>query len=107
MILFKDHHMQTLVYCIATTMEKVHRDIIRRNLVLLSKELDVVLILPYLYQEKIFNDLDIENIVYKDIRGERFDYFIKTLRRCGPRAYNVFINAVAEVQNHLLDLMDI
>ena len=88
-------------------MEQVHRDVIRKNLVLLSRELDVVLILPYLYKERIFSDFHIEKIIYQDVQAQQFWYFITTLQRSGPKAYPVLIDAIAEVQKHLLELMDI
>ncbi len=96
-----------LIRCPASTMEQAHRDKIRKNLVLLSKELDVVLILPYLYKEHIFSDFHIEKIIYQEVQAQRFWYFITTLQRSGPKAFPVFIDAVAEVQTHLFELMDI
>ncbi len=88
-------------------MEQAHRDIIRKNVVLLSKELDVVPILPYLYQQRIFSDFQIEKIIYREVQDERFSFFITTLQRSGPKAYPVFIESIAKGQKHLFDLMDI
>ena len=88
-------------------MEQAHRDIIRKNVVLLSKELDVVLILPYLYQQRIFSEFHIEKIIYQEVQANRFWFFITNLQRCGPKAYPIFIEAIATGQKHLFDLMDI
>ena len=88
-------------------MEQSHRAILRKNVVLLSKELDIISILPYLYKERIFNDFHIEKIIHQEVQAKRFWYFITTFQRSGPRAYPVFIDALAEVQKHLFQLMDI
>ena len=76
-------------------MEKQHKEIILRNYVLLTENLDSSRILSNLIQHKILSVNDGESIAAVETSSGKASKLLSFLMRRGPNAFELFMNALA------------
>ena len=74
-------------------MQKEHIEKLRRNWVRLSEETPFTLVVLYLYQEKVFNKITVEDILHER-PSHRSWIFLDSLQRSGPRGFETFLQAL-------------
>lgn len=88
-------------------MDKKHRQLLRENRVTLVKDLEPKQLLSYLYQEEIFSEEDGEIVKAEATRTSQAERLLEMLPRRGPKAFDVFCDALGRIQGqtHLVFLL--
>ena len=76
-------------------MQSHHRETIRKNWVKLSQEAPVESLLAYFYQEGIFKQSTVQDILWEK-PSQRSWAFLDNLHRSGPRAFEIFVKALKD-----------
>lgn len=80
-------------------MMKCDREAIRRNFVLLTREIPCEEILAHLFQAEIFSTSHVEEILEQPPSCRNFTLLLNLQRR-GPKAFQIFVDALHKVKRH-------
>lgn len=88
-------------------MDKKHRDLLRKNRMLLVEDLEATQLSNFLYQEGGISENDMQTIKAKPTRQAQAEKLLDILPRRGPKVFYVFCRALeqTEGQGHLLDML--
>ena len=83
------------------TMEKRHREIIRKHYVTLKRDLEAKPLLPYLLEMGVIEDIHRDEILSRRIPAERNEALIDILKKRGSQAFPKFVEALEKNQAFL------
>lgn len=88
-------------------MDKKHRDLLRKNRLLLVEDLEATQLSNFLYQEGGISENDMQTIKAKPTRQAQAEKLLDILPRRGPKVFDVFCRALEQTdgQGHLLDML--
>lgn len=88
-------------------MDKKHRDLLRKNRLLLVEDLEATQLSNFLYQEGGISENDMQTIKAKPTRQAQAENLLDILPRRGPKVFDVFCRALEQTdgQGHLLDML--
>ena len=89
------------------SMEKKHRELLRRNRVTLVDDLEPKHLLSYLLQERALSLNDIDSIKAEQTRVRQAEKVLDFLPRRGPKAFGIFCRALQQTdgQGHLAEIL--
>ena len=88
-------------------MLKIHRKILLKNRSDLVRDMEPNGLTSYLYQSEILSENDVDLIKAERTRKARAEFFLDTLPRKGPKAFDAFIESL-KLENstkHLAELL--
>ena len=86
-------------------MNNNHREILTRNLVALTNDLEPEMIYDHLISEDIITFDDKERISRLPTRRGRASELISVIQCRGPNAFSVFVDSLERTHSHLNDLL--
>ena len=82
-------------------MRECHRDILRRFIVELVKNLEPEPLLLHLYQKKVIDEDDMDDIRSCKVRKDRSEVLIFKLMKKGPQAFSKLVDGLQNKQPFL------
>lgn len=86
-------------------MDTAHRNLLRKNRLALSEDLDAKTATSYLYSEDIISEHDKEDIETAKTQRDKSEKLLDILPKRGPHAFEVFLKFLDDKQPHLSKLL--
>ncbi|ELU00155.1 hypothetical protein CAPTEDRAFT_223766 [Capitella teleta] len=86
-------------------MKEIHKQVLRKNLIALTKDLNPSVILDELIQGDILTMDDKERLSLVKIRRDQAYELISILMRKGPNAFWVFLDSLKQTHSHLYHML--